>query len=191
MPKCLPIQLIVGLGNPGAQYEGNRHNVGAWLVSAIAEHYRADLRCESKFYGICATFQAADSDCKLLIPSTFMNCSGRAVQAVANFYKIPHESILVVHDELDFLPGIARFKFGGGHNGQKGVQDIIAALGSNEFHRFRIGIGRPQHKDIATYVLSNPPKEERIAIDGAIQRFLDVVPDVISGQIQKVMQLLH
>lgn len=186
-----PIQLIVGLGNPGTQYEETRHNAGAWLVNEIAEQYHADLRFEAKFQGFCGSFQIEHSACKLLIPTTFMNCSGRAVQAVVNFYKIPITSILVAHDELDFLPGIARLKFGGGHNGQKGMQDIISSLGNEGFYRLRIGIGRPKHHDLAGYVLTKPSRDEQIEIKRALQQAIVVLPDLLTGQVQKAMQSLH
>lgn len=187
----LPIQLIVGLGNPGPQYEETRHNAGMWLVNEIAAKYHADLRLEAKFHGFFADLQIENFHCKLLIPTTFMNCSGKAVQALVNFYKIPSESILVVHDELDFPPGVARLKFGGGPNGQKGVQDIISALGSGEFYRLRIGIGRPMHHDAAAYVLSKPSLEDKIQIDHAIQQAIAILPDLLQGQIQEAMQALH
>jgi len=163
-----PIQLIVGLGNPGPQYENTRHNVGYWFVEAVAEKFDVYLNAKAKFHGLTAKITLNDRDCWLLLPTTYMNESGRAVQAIANFYDIKPESILVVHDDLDFEPGEIKHKIGGGHGGHNGLRDIIATIGS-DFNRLRIGIGHPGHKDAVTdYVLSKPSKKEKEKIEEAI-----------------------
>jgi len=182
------VQLIVGLGNPGIQYELTRHNTGARLVRRIAGIYGADLCLESKFHGLVGDIKVGGSRssvaddvarfCKLLMPTTFMNHSGRAVWAVANFYKIPVVNILIVHDELDFPCGVARLKFDGGHNGHNGIRDIIAVLGDGKFHRARIGISRPVNaaQNISGYVLDQPSKSERVQIDAAID---EIIPRIL------------
>lgn len=185
------IQLIVGLGNPGRDYEDTRHNAGAWFVEQLARAHRATLQSDSKFSGLTARIAFAGQDIKLLVPTTFMNLSGQSVAAFANFFKIPAEAILVAHDELDLPPGCARFKQGGSGGGN-GVRDIIARLGSNGFHRLRIGIGHPGSADKVTgYVLNRPTGDERIAIDRAIAAALDALPLAISGQWTRAMTQLH
>lgn len=178
-----PIKLIVGLGNPGAEYAATRHNAGVWFVKKVAARYDGVLHAESKFHGLSGAINIAHNNCQLLIPSTYMNCSGRAVQAVANFYKISPAAILIVHDELDFPPGVARFKFGGGANGHNGLKDIIMAIDSSDFHRLRIGIGKPPTKveDMADYVLSRPSHSELTAIEEALDKAVDLVPGLMQG----------
>lgn len=190
------INLIVGLGNPGTQYAKTRHNAGAWLVEKIAQNYDATFNFEPKFFGSVATVDIDGHPCKLLLPSTFMNCSGKAVQALAKFHKIPRSNILVAHDELDFPAGTIKLKFDGGDNGHKGLKDIIAATGGGDFYRLRIGIGRPQSKadDVVSYVLKAPSKNERSQIDDAIDRALLVLPLLMQGgeeNIGQAMQMLH
>ena len=185
------IQLIVGLGNPGREYEDTRHNAGAWLVEQLARAHRVTLQNESKFSGLTGRLQLAGQDLKLLIPTTFMNLSGQSVAAFANFYKISAESILVAHDELDLPPGSARFKQGGSGGGN-GVRDIIARLGNNNFHRLRIGIGHPGSADKVTgYVLSKPSADERISIERALDAATAALPLAISGQWTRAMTQLH
>lgn len=186
------IKLIVGLGNPGPQYANTRHNVGAWLVEALADQYSGTLKLETKFKGYFGSISIANHECKLLLPTTYMNLSGQAVLAVAHFYKIPPEAILVVHDELDFLPGEIRLKKGGGAGGHNGVQNIIACLNSKDFLRIRMGIGKPVHKDaMLDYVLKSPDKNSKQLITDAIAKALPLIPDLLAGRIEKAMQELH
>ena len=185
------IQLIVGLGNPGREYEDTRHNAGAWLVEQLARSHGCALVSEAKFHGLTGRLQLAGQDLKLLIPTTFMNLSGQSVAAFANFYKISAESILVAHDELDLPPGSARFKQGGSGGGN-GVRDIIARLGNNGFHRLRIGIGHPGSADKVTgYVLNKPSADERISIERALDAAIAALPLAISGQWTRAMTQLH
>jgi PTH1 family peptidyl-tRNA hydrolase len=187
------IQLIVGLGNPGAEYEQTRHNAGTWLVERLARANNISLSPDKKFHGHVGKGTIGGNTCWLLIPATYMNLSGNAVQALASFYRLVPEQILVVHDELDLDPGVARFKKGGGHGGQNGLRDIITKLGNNkEFHRLRIGIGHPGDKTKVTgHVLGRASKAEQQAIDAAIDEALCVIPDAIGGDLAKAMNRLH
>lgn len=185
------IQLFVGLGNPGVEYVATRHNVGAWFIERIADIYGANLRHEPKFHGFFAETQIDGHNCKLLVPTTYMNCSGRAVQAVANFYKIHLTNILVIHDELDFLPGEIRLKFSGGHNGHNGLRDIISSLQDGGFHRLRVGIGRPQNKDVVNYVLAKPSNSDKEKIFEAFDDAIAVIPYLVKGEVNKAIQQLH
>ncbi|CAB3269914.1 unnamed protein product [Salmonella enterica subsp. enterica serovar Typhimurium] len=143
----MAIKLIVGLANPGAEYAATRHNAGAWYVDLLAERLRAPLREEPKFFGYTSRITLEGEDVRLLVPTTFMNLSGKAVGAMASFYRIQPDEILVAHDELDLPPGVAKFKLGGGHGGHNGLKDIISKLGNNpNFHRLRVGIGHPGDK---------------------------------------------
>jgi len=187
-----PIALIVGLGNPGPEYNNTRHNAGAWLVQALADSYQQSLRVENKFHGHIARIEIGAQRCHLLIPSTYMNHSGQAVLAMALFYKIPPQQILIAHDELDFLPGTVRLKQGGGHGGHNGLRDIIARLHSPDFLRLRIGIGQPKHRDqVIDYVLKTPSRSDRQSIEQSIDDALQVIPDVISGHVQHAIKTLH
>lgn len=187
------IQLIVGLGNPGREYEDTRHNAGAWLVERLAHQQRCTLASDGKFSGLTGRVNIAGQDLKLLIPTTFMNLSGQAVAAMATFFKIPIEAILVAHDELDIAPGTARLKTGGGHGGHNGLRDIINKFGNqNNFHRLRIGIGHPGSADkVVGYVLNKPSSDDRISIDAAIDAALKTLPLTISGQWSRAMNELH
>lgn len=186
------LKLIVGLGNPGRDYEGTRHNAGFWFVDALADAAGATLRNESKFHGEAAKIRLHGEDLWLLKPMTFMNRSGQAVSALARFYKIEPEQILVVHDELDLPPGGAKLKRGGGHAGHNGLRDIISAIGSKDFLRLRLGIGHPgSAKQVSNYVLSKPGKDDRISIDHAIAEAERILPELIDDQLQKAMNLLH
>jgi peptidyl-tRNA hydrolase, PTH1 family len=186
------IQLIVGLGNPGPEYENTRHNVGAWLVDALAKQHELTLRAETKFRGSVAKFSSAGASCWLLRPSTYMNESGQSVLSFAHFYKILPQSILVVHDELDFDAGIIRIKDGGGHGGHNGLRDIKQHLKTGDFLRLRIGIGHPGDKDrVSPYVLSKPSRADHGAILQSIDEGLAAVPDLIDGEIQKAFRFLH
>jgi len=186
------IQLIVGLGNPGAQYESTRHNVGFWWVEAIANAQNEPFRAESKFLGELARVRVAGQDVRLLKPSTYMNRSGQSVVAVARYFDIPPERILIAHDELDLPVGVARIKQGGGHAGHNGLRDSISALGSREFWRLRIGIAHPGDRTLVTgYVLGRPSRDDesriRESLDDADRRLAELV----EGQFQLAMNRLH
>jgi PTH1 family peptidyl-tRNA hydrolase len=186
------IRLIVGLGNPGREYESTRHNVGFWWVDELAGREGFNFRTEAKFHGLAARGQLHAHEVALLKPQTFMNLSGRAVAALAQFYKILPAEILVVHDELDLQPGIARLKTGGGHGGHNGLKDIIAQLGTKDFWRLRIGIGHPGDRaQVVNYVLNDPRREERELIDEAMQHSLHVAPLIVEGKLDAAMLRLH
>ena len=184
------IDLIVGLGNPGSQYVRTRHNVGFWLLDRLAEA-GADLRTESRFQADVGYLKLGGRRVALLKPTTFMNLSGQAVGAYARYYKIPPAAILVVHDELDLAPGTVRLKRGGGHGGHNGLRDITAQIGA-EFLRLRLGIGHPGSADkVVEYVLGNPPTDDRLAIEDAIARGVSVLPEVVAGPPDKIMNQLN
>jgi PTH1 family peptidyl-tRNA hydrolase len=188
------MKLIVGLGNPGRKYEATRHNAGFWFVEEIARASRAEFRRETRFSGEVA--RAPGSDLWLLKPETFMNESGRAVGALASFYRIPAEEILVAHDELDLPPGAVRLKFGGGLSGHNGLRDIAPALGTQDFWRLRIGIGHPRDtpasgQEPVDYVLHAPRAEERKAIGEALDKAMEVWPLVAAHDMQGAMLKLH
>lgn len=187
------IELIVGLGNPGRQYENTRHNAGAWLVERLARQCGANLSNDSKFNAFTGKISLSGHSVKLLIPTTFMNVSGQAVAPFANFFKIPAENILVAHDELDLPPGVAKLKKGGGHGGHNGLRDIISRLGNNRnFSRLRLGIGHPgKAEQVSGFVLSNAPAKEQQLINQAIDEALGIIPDVLSGNANKAMNRLH
>lgn len=187
-----PIQLIVGLGNPGTEYADTRHNVGFWFVDALAGDAGARFSREGKFAGEVAKASVQGSLCWLLKPATFMNRSGQSVAALANFYKIPPQGVLVVHDELDLPPGDVRLKHGGGHGGHNGLKSIIASLGSADFLRLRFGIGHPGDRSLVTnFVLHVPGREDRAAIEQRFTDVLAVLPWVIKGDQARAMNQLH
>jgi PTH1 family peptidyl-tRNA hydrolase len=187
-----PIQLIVGLGNPGEKYAKTRHNAGAWLVQQLAEQVGATLRLESKLHGFVALTDYYATPCRLFIPSTYMNDSGKAVAAIANFYKIPPEAILVAHDELDFAAGIIKLKKGGGHGGHNGLRDLMAHLANADFWRLRIGIGHPGSKDkVHDYVLNQPSRADEELIKVANNQALDTLPLLLKGQFELALTQLH
>lgn len=187
------VQLIAGLGNPGDQYEQTRHNAGFMFVDALARQHGGSFQSEAKFFGQSCRIRLGGQELWLLKPMTFMNRSGQAIAALARFYKIPPEAILLAHDELDLPPGDIRLKIGGGHGGHNGLRDTISQLGGNrEFMRLRIGIGHPGHSSQVTgYVLGKAPVSEQQAIDDAIAQALAVMPLAISGELQKAMNQLH
>ena len=187
------IKLIVGLGNPGAEYANTRHNAGAAFVTELAAQHRVSLAPESRFFGLSARIFFGADDVRLLIPTTFMNLSGKAVGAMAQFYKIEPENVLVAHDELDLSPGVARLKIGGGHGGHNGLKDIIKALANNkEFSRLRIGIDHPGNaKLVSNYVLRKAPLAEQQLIEDSIHNSLRALPDAVSGNWNKAMKDLH
>lgn len=187
------IKLIVGLGNPGPQYAQTRHNAGAWYVEALAQNYSIPLKLETKFFGHTGRGLINNQDCRLLIPNTFMNLSGKAVGAIATFYKILPDEILVAHDELDIDPGTIKLKKSGGHGGHNGLRDIIKVLANcRDFYRLRIGIGHPGNKNqVSDYVLGKAPQNEQRAIEETIDEALRHTADIVSGQHDRVMQSLH
>lgn len=186
------IRCVIGLGNPGPKYADTRHNVGFWLVDRLARHYGEHLRAENRFSGEVARIRTEVGECWLLKPMTYMNHSGRAVSALARFYKIPVEQMLVVHDELDMAPGVIRLKKGGGHGGHNGLRDIVSAMDSKDFYRLRIGIGHPGHKDAVTdYVLSRPYKMEQEAIERGLDEVERHWSAIQGGDIQQAMQEIH
>lgn len=185
------IQLIVGLGNPGAEYTNTRHNVGYWFIEKLCEHFHITPTLENKFKGFHALISHSTSF-RILLPITYMNRSGQAVGALANFYKIAPTNILVVHDELDLSVGTAKLKLDGGHGGHNGLRDIIAHLGTNRFYRLRIGIGHPGSKDLVhDYVLHKPSLNDKTKIFAAIDQSLSVLPDILGGKMQQAMNTLH
>jgi PTH1 family peptidyl-tRNA hydrolase len=187
-----PIRLIVGLGNPGSEYERTRHNAGYWWVEAIARERHARWARESKFAGWVARVSEGGTDYWLLKPATYMNESGRSVGAFLRFHRIEPDAMLVVHDELDLLPGTVKLKKGGGTGGHNGLRDIDEVLGTRDFWRLRIGIGHPGHKDrVADYVLHEARREEREAIDPAFDRSLGLLSRIATGRIQDAMTWLH
>ena len=187
------IRVLVGLGNPGQQYELTRHNAGVWFIEALARHCGTSLRPEKKFFGQYAKVSFQGIELHLLVPATYMNRSGQAVAALAHFFKLPPEAFLVAHDELDIPTGEARLKQGGGHGGHNGLRDIISATGNNAgFMRLRLGIDHPgQAKLVTNYVLSAPGKAERQAIDAAIDAAIDSLPALLSGDKARAMNHLH
>jgi len=186
------IQLVAGLGNPGAKYEQTRHNAGFWFVDVVARQNNALFKSESKYKSDVARCSIAGNDCRLQKPMDFMNRSGLPVASLAAFYQIPRSSILIVHDDLDLSPGTVKLKRGGGHGGHNGLRDLIPHLGGNDFLRLRIGIGHPGHRDdVVGYVLKNATRDERAVIDQAIDEAVKVLPDILSGDFDKAMKELH
>lgn len=186
------IRLIVGLGNPGREYESTRHNAGYWWVDELARLQNLGFKSEVKFHGLMARGRVHGHEVLLLKPQTFMNVSGRSVGALAQFYKIAPAEILVAHDELDLPPGVARLKLGGGHGGHNGLKDIIAHLGTKDFWRLRLGIGHPGERgEVANFVLNDPRREERELIEAAMEKAQGVAQLVIDGKIEAAMLKLH
>jgi peptidyl-tRNA hydrolase, PTH1 family len=186
------IKLIVGLGNPGREYEQTRHNAGFWWIDEFALANKMSFNADSKFHGQAARSVLQGHEIFLLKPQTFMNVSGRAVGALAQFYKIEAAQILVVHDELDLPPGSAKLKLGGGHGGHNGLKDIIAHLGTRDFWRLRIGIGHPGDRaEVANFVLNAPRREEEELIQQAMQRAQNVAHLITEGKLEAAMLKLH
>lgn len=186
------VALIVGLGNPGSNYEPTRHNAGWWLLDKLVQSYAGKFQPEAKFFGEVAKISVAGKACWLLKPTTFMNRSGQAVIALSSFYKIPPQNILVAHDELDLSPGVARLKQGGGHAGHNGLRSIMSSLGNGDFLRLRLGIGHPGSKDQVTdYVLHCPAQEDQALIDISIAEAAAVLPLLMDGDLQRAMHRLH
>jgi len=185
-PDLNPLRLIVGLGNPGRDYEETRHNAGFWFCARLAQGWGLSLAQESRFHGIAGRSRG---NIWMLLPQTFMNRSGQAVGALARFHRIAPAEILIVHDELDIPPGQLRLKFGGGMGGHNGLKDIAAHLGTQDYWRLRIGIGHPgDRNEVVNYVLKPPRREEQAAIDTAIERALDLVPLIEKGEWNAAIQ---
>jgi len=184
------MKLVVGLGNPGDRYQATRHNAGFWLVERFAAASHTTLRKDAKFEALVGRHEA--SGAWLVLPQSHMNLSGRPVQMLASFFRIAPADILVVHDELDFAPGVVKIKQGGSAAGHNGLKDISARIGSHDYWRLRIGIGHPGDRDAVTdFVLHKPAQEDRAAIDAAIGRALEVLPQVLAGDLQAAMLKLH
>jgi PTH1 family peptidyl-tRNA hydrolase len=186
------IRLLVGLGNPGPDYEATRHNVGFWIAEAIATSHGSAFRFEPKFHGLLARITVTGRDLRLLKPATYMNRSGLSVASVAHYFDVAPEEVLVAHDELDLPVGALRLKQGGGHAGHNGLRDIINALGTREFWRLRIGIGHPGEKHLVTnYVLGRAPKAQEEVTRGLFAQADNVLPDLLCGEFQRAMHRLH
>ena len=186
------IELIVGLGNPGPEYHGTRHNVGFQWIDALCESRGALLKAESKFFGRAGRLKIGPKETWLLQPSTFMNASGRAVAALARYYHIAPHRILVVHDDLDLPPGAVKFKHGGGHGGHNGLKDINVELGTPDYWRLRLGIGHPGDKNaVINFVLKPPLKGEAELIESSIGQSVKLLPQLLDGQFEAVMLKLH
>jgi len=192
----MPIRLIVGLGNPGADYEQTRHNAGFWLVDNLANSLpNARLQRESGFNAMVAKTIIGGNQLWLLEPQTYMNRSGQSVGAIARFYKIQPDEVLVVHDELDLPPGAAKLKKGGSSGGHNGLKDITSALGTQDYWRLRIGIGHPRtlnlNQPVADFVLHRPRREEQLLIEEAIEKALRIIPTAVAGDFTKATMELH
>lgn len=187
------IKLIVGLGNPGQQYEKTRHNVGFFFLDRLLDSCGGAWVNEGRFQGLLASCRFAAHKVVLLKPQTYMNKSGESVGKVARYYKVKPEEILVIHDELDFDEGVVRIKQGGGHAGHNGLRDIISHLGSKDFLRLRVGIGRPSSSavPVANYVLSRPSRAGLLRIEAAYADFEQVIEVVVAGDANKIANLLH
>jgi PTH1 family peptidyl-tRNA hydrolase len=187
------IALIVGLGNPGHEYEHTRHNAGEWYLERLARVYGATLVPEQKYFGRTARVSINGHDVRLLVPTTFMNRSGQSTSALATFFKIAPEQMLVAHDELDMPPGTAKLKMGGGHGGHNGLRDIVASHGNNaNFLRLRVGIGRPEQKgDVTPWVLGKPQQTDREKIDAAIAAAVAETPVMVAGEWMRAMNKLN
>ena len=186
------LQLIAGLGNPGIDYLGSRHNVGFWFVDALAQAAGAMFRADAKLHGEVCRIDLHGQQVWLLKPATFMNHSGRSLQAALSYYRIDPDQCLVVHDDLDLPPGTARLKFDGGHGGQNGLRDIMMQLGHGRFHRLRLGIGHPGHRDRVTpWVLGRPSAQDQDAMLDAIASARSVLPLAVAGKFSEAMKALH
>jgi len=186
------IKLFVGLGNPGAEYEATRHNAGFWWVDALASELKLSLVSDRSYHGRMARTTLGGQTVWLLEPQTFMNVSGKSVAALARFFKIQPEEILVVHDELDVVPGQAKLKFGGSHAGHNGLRDIHAQLGTGDYWRLRLGIGHPGVKaEVINWVLKKPSPDQRDAIEECIERTLKAVPALLAGEMDKATATIH
>lgn len=186
------IKLFVGLGNPGPEYEATRHNAGFWWLDGLARDWKVSLQPDRSYHGLVARTTVGGQTVWLLAPQTFMNLSGKSVAALARFFKIAPEEILVVHDELDIVPGEVKLKFGGSHAGHNGLRDIHAQLGTGDYWRLRIGVGHPGVKaEVVNWVLKKPSPEHRTAIEAGIAHSLLAVPQLLSGEMEKATMAVH
>ena len=186
------IRLFVGLGNPGPEYEQTRHNAGFWWLDALARELKLNLSAEKSYHGLVARTSIQGQSVWLLEPQTFMNLSGKSVAALAHFFKIPPQEILVAHDDLDIAPGEAKLKLGGSHAGHNGLRDIHAQLGTDQYWRLRLGVGHPGNKaEVVHWVLKKPMLDHRIAIDQAIDRALKALPQLLAGDMEQATRLVH
>jgi len=186
------IKLFVGLGNPGPEYDSTRHNAGFWWVDALARELKVSLTMDRGYHGLMARTTAQGNTVWLLEPQTFMNLSGKSVGALARFFKIQPNEILVAHDELDIAPGEVKLKFGGSHAGHNGLRDIHAQLGTGDYWRLRLGVGHPGEKsEVVHWVLKKPSLDHRIAIDQCIDRSMKAIPQLLAGEMDKATMLIH
>ncbi|NMM08910.1 MAG: aminoacyl-tRNA hydrolase [Polaromonas sp.] len=186
------IKLFVGLGNPGTEYEATRHNAGFWWLDALSRELKAPLSLDKSYHGQVARTTVNGQTVWLLKPLTFMNLSGKSVAALARFFKISPDEVLVAHDELDIVPGQAKLKFGGSHAGHNGLRDIHSQLGTPDYWRLRIGVGHPGVKsEVISWVLKKPSPEHRAAIEDSIARCLRAVPELLAGEMEKATMLIH
>jgi PTH1 family peptidyl-tRNA hydrolase len=186
------IKLFVGLGNPGTEYEATRHNAGFWWTEALARELKVSPALDKNYHGRVARTTTGGQTVWLLEPMTFMNLSGKSVGALARFFKIAPEEILVAHDELDIIPGQAKLKFGGSHAGHNGLRDIHAQLGTGDYWRLRIGVGHPGDKaEVINWVLKKPSQEHRVAIEDSIARAIKALPALLAGEMEKATMQIH
>ena len=186
------IKLFVGLGNPGSEYEATRHNAGFWWIETLSRDLKAPLSFDKSYFGQIARITVNGHMVWLLTPQTYMNLSGKSVAAVARFFKIQPDQILVAHDELDIIPGHVKLKFGGSHAGHNGLRDIHAQLGTGDYWRLRLGVGHPGDKaEVVNWVLKKPMPEHRLAIEDCITRSLKAVPALLCGEIEKATMMIH
>ena len=193
--STVPIRLIVGLGNPGNEYEATRHNAGFWFVDAVAASLGVNLSRDAKFFGATAKAKYKGNDVFLVKPGTYMNRSGQAVQSLANFFKITPAEMCVLHDELDLMPGTIKMKLGGGTGGHNGLKDIQARIASPDYWRVKIGIGHPRTlnltQEVADFVLHPPRRDDREAIEANIVKFVDILPHLLEGNCEEALRLFH
>jgi PTH1 family peptidyl-tRNA hydrolase len=186
-----PIQLIVGLGNPGDKYTVTRHNAGFWFIDQLARRHQTSFRTETKFKAEVASFEHEGKRVWLVKPTTFMNLSGECVGPFAKYYQIAPENTLVVHDELDLSVGTSRYKWAGGHGGHNGIRDIFNHFGK-DFWRLRVGVGHPGSKEqVLSFVMKAPSSKEQSLIDDSLERVFDTLPDVLTGDMEAAMRSLH
>lgn len=186
------IKLLVGLGNPGNEYEDTRHNAGFWWIDAVARELKVPLTPDRAYHGLAVRTNLNGQSLWLLKPQTFMNLSGKSVSALARFFKISPQDILVAHDELDIVPGEVKLKWGGSHAGHNGLRDIHAQLGTADYWRLRLGVGHPGDKaEVVSWVLKKPLSEQRKAIDDSIHRSIMALPMLLDGQMEKAMAQIH
>jgi len=188
----MSIKLIIGLRNPGKQYESTRHNAGGWFAERLADDSQVEFKLEKKLQSEVVAVDIGEHSVRLMMPTTFMNHSGQSVQAVSQYYQIKPSEMLVVHDDLDLQPGRVKVKTGGGHGGHNGLRNIVQQLGTESFHRLRIGIGHPGHKElVVNYVLSKPSQHDKQQILFSIERSIDALPTILDGDMVNAMNVLN